>query len=121
MKKQINISDHATLFSNRQGMGYVFDNETDINQFINKINITVGTETLTPGCMTDLDNYLIKKVMYLGTVDNNGMIFFYGTTNHLFENKSYYGLIYRVTETRIFEMFSPIGGRDHNFINGIWK
>lgn len=115
------LEDHATIFSHCQGMGYVFDNETDINQFISPISITVGTETLTPGCMTDLDNYLIKKVQYLGLVDNTGMVFFYGTTNSLFESKSYYGLIYRVTETRIFEMFSFKGGTDHNFINGKWK
>jgi hypothetical protein len=43
-----------------------------------------------------------------------------GKKENLFP-KSYYGLIYRVTQTRIFEMFSPQGGRDHNFKNGKWK
>lgn len=117
----MNLEDHATLYSDKQGMGYIFDNEIDILQFINPVSIAVGTETLIPGCMTDLDQYLIKKVKYLGLVNNTGMIFFYGSTNNLFQNKYYYGLIYRVTQTRIFEMFSHTGGRDHNFINGKWK
>jgi len=115
------LDDYKTIFSHGQGMGYIFDNETDINQFINPITITVGTETLTPGCMTDLDNYLIKKVQYLGTVNYNEMIFLYGTTNSLFESKTYYGSILIVSETRIFEMFSFKGGTDHNFVNGKWK
>ena len=114
------LEDHATLFSHGQGMGYIFENETEINQYIQPITITVGTEILNPGDMTDLDNYLTKKCKYLGIVNGNGMILHYGTEKNLFP-KSYYGLIYRVTQTRIFEMFSPKGGTDHNFKNGKWK
>ena len=115
------IVDHATLFSHGQGMGYIFDNDTDIKQFIFPTIIKVGTQLLVPNCFTDLDGYLTKKVEYLGT---NGvskeMIFYYGSDNSLFP-KFYYGSIFQITETRIFEMFSNKGGRDQNFINGKWK
>ena len=114
------LKDHYTLFSDNQGCGYIFDNETDIHQFIKPITIAVGTEMINPGDLTNLDNYLTRKVKYLGVVDGNGMIFYYGSDNNLFP-RYYYGLIFIITKHRIFEMYSPKGGRDQNFINGKWK
>ena len=114
------LEAHYSLFSKSQGSGYIFDNENEITKYINPVSINVGSESISPGDMTDLDNYLSRKVKYLGLVNGTGMIFYYGSENNLFP-KHYYGLIFRISQTRIFEMFSNIGGRDHNFINQNWK
>lgn len=120
MKVNIELEKHYSLFSNKQGSGYIFDNETDILKFIQPCTVAIGTEMINPGDMTNLDNYLTQKVKYLGMVNGNGMILHYGTDRNLFP-KSYYGLIWIMSKTRIFEMFSHRSGTDHNFVNGKWK
>lgn len=120
MKVNIELENHYSLFANKQGSGYIFDNETDILKFIHPCTITLGTETINPGDLTSLDNYLIKKVKYLGTVNGNGMILYYGADSNLFP-KYYYGLIWIISKTRIFEMYSAQAGTDHIFVNGKWK
>jgi len=117
MEPNNELAKHLTLFSDNQGMGYIFDNDYEILQYINPVTVTVGTETLNPGNFTTLDKYLLHEVKYLGIVEDNGMILYYGSSDGL----HYYGLIFLLTKHRIFEMFSPRGGRDHNFKNGVWK
>jgi len=114
------LEEHFSLFSNKQGSGYIFENDTDILKYTIPATVVVGTETINPGDMTALDNYLTGKVKYIGLVNERGMIFYYGKDNNLFP-KYYYGLIFLMTSTRIFEMYGPNFGRDHNFINGKWK
>ncbi len=116
-----NLESHYSLFSNGQGSGYIFEDETEINQYIQPISICIGSKTINPGDMTDLDNYLTQKVKYLGVVNDRGMIFYYGKDQISMFPRFYYGLIWYISSTRIFEMYSERGGRDHNFKNGKWK
>ena len=120
MKVNIELENHYSLFANKQGSGYIFDNETDILNFIHPCTVTLGTEMINPGDLTSLDNYLLKKVKYLGMVNGNGMILYYGADKNLFP-KHYYGLIWIISKTRIFEMYSAQAGTDHIFVNGKWK
>lgn len=116
------LDDYYTVYSDSQGMGYIIDDGTDINDFIIPEPVTIAGETIKPGDFTTLQGYLIRPVKYIGLHCENRkqMIFHYGTSNDLFPLE-YYGVIAIITENRIFEMFSNIGGRDHIFINGTWK
>ncbi len=117
------LDNYYTVYSNKQGSGYILPDDVDIHDFILKEPVIIAGETINPETFTTLNNYLIKPVIYVGLHNMNRaeMIFYYGTSeNNLFRIK-YYGSIHRIGENRIFEMFSPNGGRDHIFINGNWK
>jgi hypothetical protein len=117
------LDNYYTVYSHKQGCGYILPDDVDIHDFILSEPVTIAGETIHPEGFTTLNNYLTKPVRYVGlnNMNRSEMIFYYGMSeNDLFPVK-YYGSIHRVTETRIFEMFSFSGGRDHIFINGSWK
>jgi hypothetical protein len=51
----------------------------------------------------------------------NEMIFYLGNQTDLFGEKKYYLSLVKLSETRIFSMFTHKGGRDFNLVNSTWK
>ena len=113
----------SVIFSDKQGMGYVADNEYDIYDIIDEESISINNKVLKPGDLTTLDNYFIREVRFLGVSkeNENEMVFAIGDETDLFNNEFYYNSIIKISETRIFECFAYGSGRDHIFVNGNWK
>ncbi len=117
------LDNYYTVYSNKQGSGYILPDNVDIHDFLLQKPVLIAGEVIHPESYTTLNNYLIKPVRFVGlhNMNTNEMIFYYGMSeNDLFPVR-YYGCIHRIAENRIFEMFSFGGGRDHIFINGKWK
>ncbi|MCT2563972.1 hypothetical protein [Chryseobacterium herbae] len=116
-----NLSQYSVIYSNKMGMGYIIPDPIDINSFINRIPVKIGNETIQPQAKTTLIGYFdISPAMYIGMLENE-MIFYLGDTSDLFERKQYFIAIVKVSETRIFSMFSHNAGRDFNLVNNKWK
>jgi len=109
------------VYGDKQGCGYVTTDESGIMQSVRKQEVILAGEKLTPGQYTDLRGYFIRKMPYLGMLGSTEMIFYLGSYPTLFGTKHYYQCVFRIAEDRIFEMFSPISGRDHYYIKGKWK
>ncbi len=84
-------------------------------------SLAVGNEKLIPGSMTSMAGYFKHPIEYCGVIKKNTLVFFIGTDEDLFEKRRYYQVVHLINENRLFSMFSNIGGRDFNFINGKWK
>jgi hypothetical protein len=110
-----------TLFSLDQGAGYIHTSREEILKEKRPVDVTVNGEIINPGDKTNLSGHFALQMEYCGLLGENEMIFFIGTMNDLFETKYYYQSVHLISDTRIFEMFNTLGGRDFNFINGKWK
>lgn len=107
------------IFSDKQGCGYIEESKESLN--ISKIPVNICGQSINPGDKTNLSGYLSRDIEYMGIKDDNEMIFYLGSIGDLFSTAHYFQAIFRITETRIFEMFSHISGRDFYFIKGEWK
>lgn len=108
-----------TIFSKNQGGGYISKDEI-IDYRFKKIVVSFEFGTIQPLIETNLGGFFCRKLTYLGC-DNKELLFHIGTEKNLFETTVYYQSVYKISDTRIFLMYSNIAGRDYNFINGIWK
>jgi hypothetical protein len=115
------MDEGYVVFSNAQGMGYIFDSPDKMEALINPVPVTLNNKVINHGDFTTLDDYLIRPIKYIGMISEQEMVFFIGSVQNLFETKYYYQAIMKVDENRIFEMFSPTAGRDHLFVAGKWK
>lgn len=109
------------VFWNNQGAGYIHKSNEIIYDEIKQVPVTIAGVKINPGEETTLSDHFCRPLKYLGMLDDNEMIFLMGTTGDLFETNYYYQSVHRIADDRIFEMFSPLAGRDFNFINGKWK
>jgi len=111
------------LFSNKQGSGYFSLLDNEIDNEINKVDISINNQKIKVGEFINLDNFFCRDLQYLGInkKNNSEMIFFIGATNNLFEEVYYYQSIFKISESRIFELTGQGSGRDYNFIGGKWK
>lgn len=107
------------IYRDFQGSGYV--TEGDNLKFYEEIETTIAGILLMPGIDTTMNNYFIRPLKYLGIAGHNELVFFLKKEIDLFSEKYYYLSVFKITETRIFEMFGDQFGSDHNFINGVWK
>jgi len=107
------------LYSNSMGEGIILKNDDPL--LVRKENRVVNNETLIPGQLTSMSNYFRHPIEFCGVISKNTLVFFIGYTQDLFKKKSYYQIVHLITEKRLFSMYSPGAGRDHNFINGKWK
>lgn len=110
-----------TIFSRKQGCGYIFNNTTDIDKHLQKVPVTIAGTTLQPGEFTDMLGYFCRELEYMGMMNGNEMIFHIFSVADMFDQKHYYQCIFKIAEDRIFEMFAPGSGRDHYYIKGKWK
>lgn len=114
-----------TIFSKSQGSGYIVRNRQKLINEINPVSVSINSIIfINSGENTDLINYFDREVKYLGVKKNSThteMLFLLGTSNDLFSEIIYIESIYKISETRIFQIFGHGYGRDFNLINGIWK
>lgn len=102
-------------------MGYIVPAEINIEDYVELKPVTIGLKTIQPNTETTLFGYFnISPALYVGMLGNE-MIFYLGCDSDLFENRKYYLALVKLTETRIFSMFSYCAGRDFNLRNNIWK
>ncbi len=117
----IDLKEYAVIYNNKIGMGYILSEDISIEKFINPIEIEVGSEIIQPNAETTLSGYFnIKPAKYLGMIENE-MIFYLGDENNLFEKRKFFLSLIRLSNTRIFSMFSHNAGRDYNLVNKKWK
>ena len=115
------LSEYEVIYNNKIGMGYILPPSVNINDHLQAVPVTVGSETIQPNTETTLSGYFnILPALYVGMRENE-MIFFLGNEEDLFESKNYYLGMIKLTEKRIFSMFSHRAGRDFNFVNNMWK
>lgn len=115
------LADYEIVFSNGAGMGYILPPEININDYVKAVPVTVGLETIQPNTETTLSGFFnVSPALYIGMIGNE-MIFYLGNYSNLFESRNYYQALIKLTENRIFSMFSHKAGRDFNLKNNIWK
>lgn len=121
MNRKHGLQDYSVIYNDKLGMGYILPDTVDINCFIEQKPVEIGDQTIQPNSETTLLGYFdIKPAKYIGMLGNE-MIFHLGGTEDLFENKQYYLSLIKVTDIRIFSMFSHKAGRDFNLVNNKWK
>ena len=115
------------VFIPGQGMFVKSDSYDEVVNELIKQPLKIGRTTLISGERFDLDGYFnIASPVYVGyEISKRGgsecMLFYNGYDDStLFSNAHYFEMIYRITKDRIFCLLSERGGRDYNFINGIW-
>jgi hypothetical protein len=108
-----------TLFSNKQGSGYISDNEHIPADFI-PASFSFQDGSIETNQKTDLFGFFPFEVLFCGA-QNNEMLFLIGTTTNLFETTYYYQQIWYISPVRILLRYSHLGFRDYNYINKKWK
>ncbi|MHC1707508.1 MAG: hypothetical protein AB9842_08300 [Bacteroidales bacterium] len=113
------------LFSNKNGSGYIADNPDEIMYAIGLETcqgVTINGKWICPGSFITLDDFFCRPLLFMGLKGDNELIFYIGKEEvDLFGEKYYYQSIFKIDESRIFEMFSPNAGSDFYFKNGKWK
>ena len=72
------------------------------------------------GIKTDLKGFFNRELEIAGKEKDGSTVFFRGTTEDLFGKTFYYEPVLILDENRIFIVYKPGSGRDHNYINGKW-
>jgi hypothetical protein len=114
------------LFSSNGGLGIILQNENEAD-FIEPKEISLAGCRLIPDQLTDLNGMFLRPIRYAGVQKNPKpegsvvMCFHTGDHRNLFGTESYYYCFYKISEDKIFTMYSPISGRDYNWINGQWN
>lgn len=111
------------VFGGMNGSGWITTEPESFENNLQKVSAVVAGKWIDPGDLSDLNGHLAKPFRYAGayTLDPFEMIFYLAEDGDLFENKHYYLSVYLISQTRLYEQFSPNAGRDFNWINGKWK
>jgi len=110
-----------SYYSNKQGSGWVADKYKNMKTARQKLKLA-GVEYV-PGKSYDMNGHFARPLRYLGVRENadfpimKEMVFHIGQIGDL----HFFQSIYWVSETRIYEHFTPQAGRDFNFKGGKWK
>ena len=112
------------IYSNNVGTGIICNTEKEIEQIIEKVNITINNVVIEPCTLTDLSGFFLEKIKYLGLLKNENhkvMVFLLGYDTDLFEKKIYLKTYFKIANNRIADKYSCLGCRDFNFVNNEWK
>jgi hypothetical protein len=107
------------FYSNNMGQGIIED--TGIELELSQPVIKVAGEILIAGTFTSMSGYFKESLKYCGVLDNNKLVFEIGTDEDIFESKTYYQIINRISQYVLFEKYGERHGRDYRWINGKWK
>lgn len=107
------------LYSDKMGEGLIL-NENDPKPF-RRESTTVAGHTLVPGEASDLAGYFTMPLIFCGIINKSSLVFLLGFESDLFGTKHYYQVIHKISETRLFSMFTYDAGRDFNYVNQKWK
>ena len=105
---------YETDYSASDGIYYKVSEENNERflQFLNPEN---------KGTKTDLKGFFNRELEIVGKEKDGSTVFFVGTTEDLFGKTFYYEPVLILDENRIFIVYKPGSGRDHNYINNKWK
>lgn len=111
------------IYSKNRGRGMILDQHDDNLVYFTPKSVIVNGIQIKPGDMTTMSDFFPQNYKYVGVLkeDNTCMVFFMALESNLFDTHRYYTCWWKIAENRIFNMFSQIGGRDFNYINGQWK
>lgn len=105
------------VYSDNQGSGYIHNERNELEKYLVKKSVTINGCEIKVGEKTTLNGHFANPIEYIGTIDKNEMVFYIGAADGLY----FFQSVFKIQEDRIFEMFSPISGRDFYYVNGIWK
>ena len=111
------------IYSNNGGLG-IINNGADESEFIDKIEVNILGNNLSPETMTNLNGYFFEDVKYCGLKKNTThkiMVFYTGANADLFDTKKYYYCVYLIKNKRIANVYSYGSCRDFIYKNGAWK
>ena len=106
-------------FSHNEGEGIIADSSELLPVVCT--NVKIGTTELVPGIKTTMNGFFLRDVQFQGMLNKTEMVFLLGSTDTLFESKTYYKVVHFISETRIFIVYGAGFGRDYNFVKGRWK
>ena len=112
--------DGWVVYSDNQGSGYIVTEKKALDE-IRREGVTINGSKIKPGQHTSIQGYFSRPLEYLGLIGENEMLFRIGEQSDLFGTKIYLQSVFRISESRLFEMFSHNSGRDFIFVNGKWK
>lgn len=110
---------NEVLFKHRQGAGYIADQYEEVFTLqIHDDQLILGSQTLTPDCMTTLDGFFDVPTKYVGfkltgtgSMRSKEMIFYLGEDS----GKHYFKSIYWIAENEIVIQYMHNGMRDYNY------
>ena len=112
------------IYSNHVGTGIICNTEKEVEQIIEKVNITINNVDIEHGTLTDLSGFFLEKIKYLGLLKNENhkvMVFLLGYENDFFEKKIYLKTYFKISNNRIADKYSYSGCRDFNYVENKWK
>jgi hypothetical protein len=107
------------FYSNNIGQGIICYNGEQID--LDAIPVNVADEILIPDTYTSMNGYFKKSLKFKGIYQNNKLVFEIGTDEDIFESKTYYQIINRISQYVLFEKYGERHGRDYRWINGKWN
>ena len=112
-----------TIYNHQCGLGVVTDSFNLIYQIATPKKVSVNAQEITPGELTHLSNFFAHEIKYIGKLTDHEdcLVFYLGSNKTLFEEIHYFKCIHKISETRLFDKYTEISGRDFNYINGQWK
>ena len=105
---------YETDYSASDGIYYKVSEENN-ERFLQSLNPE------SKGIKTDLKGFFNRELEIVGKEKDGSTVFFIGTTEDLFGKTFYYEPVLILDENRIFIVYKPGSGRDHNYINNKWK
>lgn len=111
------------IYSRNRGRGIILGEDDDDNELFIRLPISINDIYIYPDDFTTMSDFFPKPLQYIGLLaeDQKCMVFLLTKQSNLFEELRYYSCWWRIAEDKLFNMFSEIGGRDFNYINGQWK
>ncbi len=108
-----------------QGLFVKSDSYEEVASQLLKESLKIGRTTLIPEQRFNLDGFFnITSPVYVGYEFHNtnaeAMLYYNGFDDSSLFGKHFFEVIYRISDKRIFCMYSDRGGRDYNFINNCW-
>ena len=112
-----------TLYSNFGGMGLILSPDDTEADYIAPESVAIADTVINPGEFTTLCGKFTKPLRYVGMQKSTTklMVFHAGDNSDLFDTKRFYYVLGYLTNTRIYNCYSPGTARDFNLKNGAWK
>lgn len=107
------------FYSNNLGQGIICYNGEQIE--LDAVPVNVVDEILIPDTYTSMNGYFKESIKYKGIYLGNKLVFEIGTDEDIFESKTYYQVVNRISQYVLFEKYGERHGRDYRWINGQWK
>lgn len=99
----------GVVYSDNQGSGYIVTDMSKLDE-IRREEVSINRVIIKPGEHTSIHGYFSRPLEYIGRIGENEMIFLIVEKSDLFGKKIYLQSVFRISESRLFEMFSHNSG-----------